>query len=283
MLIDLHMHSTVSDGSDTPEKLAENCRAAGLGYCALTDHDTIDGVSRFLASAKKEGLYAMTGVEFTVAYDGELHILGLGFDHKDAALNRRLRELAKEREARAERITDRLRKNGYDIAFSSVTDYAGKGVVGRPHIARALVEAGYAASVADAFRDFLSKGKPGWVERHKIDSDEAIALIKGAGGVTVWAHPAQAHCADPEAMLLRLKSEGLFGIEAFYPTHTDGDVSFYTALAEKHGLLMTQGSDYHGEMRHNTAICREQRGKGIVDTGIIRLFENHIKNTTLSY
>lgn len=275
MKIDLHMHSTVSDGSLSPCELAEACKEAGLSHAALTDHDTQGGVSEYLSAARDLGLCAISGMEFTVQYDGELHILGYGFDEKHPALVARLAELAHEREERVAQMVYKLQKEGYRISLEKVREIAGDGVMGRPHIATALYLAGYAPGQEEAYRTFLEPGKPGWVIRRKISSEEAISLIRNAGGEAVWAHPMQAHYHDDDEMAARLTSEGLGGIEAYYPAHSDDDVAKYLALADKYGLFVTQGSDYHGGMRHGTAISKETRGSHRLREDVSALFARH--------
>ena len=271
--IDLHMHSTASDGTLTPRGLARACKEAGLEYCALTDHDTIDGVSDFLDEAGLLGLHALAGIEFSARYEGELHILGYGIDVNSAVLTERLKFLAKTREERVSRMVDKLIKAGYDITLERVRAIAGEGVVGRPHIAAALVEKGYCADVPDAFSRLLSRGGAGYIERHCIESTEAISLIKSAGGIPVFAHPGITADPDTPSLVERLVSEGIEGIEVYYPTHSDEEISAYLALAKEHGLYVTCGSDFHGTNRRTASLGCEKRGNADMKKSVIQIFD----------
>ncbi|MBQ9942084.1 MAG: PHP domain-containing protein [Christensenellaceae bacterium] len=258
--IDLHMHSTVSDGSSTPRELVHECLAAGITHAALTDHDTADGVADFLDEAAKCGLHAISGLEYNVAYDGEMHVLAYDFDINNAPLLDELELMAEQRRTRASRMVELLISKGYPITLERVKEISGGGVLGRPHIARALAEKGFGKDMEDAYKSFLEPGKPGWLPRIKIKSDRAIALAKAAGGVAVLAHPRLAHYPDYDALLTRLKAEGLDGIEVYYPAHSEQDLEYFYALSKKYDLFITQGSDYHGAIRQSTAIGKESRG-----------------------
>jgi len=258
--LDFHMHSTASDGMLSPTALAEECFSLGLTHLALTDHDTILGQREFIDRARSLGMHVTSGVELNAEHPHELHILGYGFDIDNAALRETLDSLAQHRLTRVTRIIDALAKHGYHIEEQRVLEIAGDGVVGRPHIAKALVEKGYVRDVPQAFNELLGDGCPGKVPRFRITSADAIRLIRDAGGKAVLAHPGCMRGEDYEALIWRLKKEGLEGIEAFYPSHTDQECRFFCDLAEKNGLFVTVGSDFHGGIGHAEFPSAEKRG-----------------------
>lgn len=271
--IDMHMHSTASDGTLSPRELARACKDAGLEYCALTDHDTVDGVKDYLYEAKKLGLYALPAIEFSTQYDGELHILGYGIDIDNEEFKNELEYLASTRELRVHKMVKKLDDAGYHITVDRVREIAGQGVMGRPHIGAALAEKGYCKDVSDAFKRFLSKGCPGYIERHCITSERAISLIKAAGGIAVFAHPGITNDPNTPALVARLVTEGISGIEVYYPTHTDEQISQYLALAKLHRLYVTCGSDFHGITRRTAAIGCEKRGDLDMKKSVIQIFD----------
>ncbi len=258
-LIDMHMHSSASDGTLSPSELAEECFKLGLSFAVLTDHDTVDGQAEFMSGAEKLGLSAVSGVEFNVAHCRELHILGYGFDLCYAPLNEAFDHLKRERASRAGKIAAELKKNGYPISLERVFELAGGGVVGRPHIAAVLVENGYVSDIDSAFRDFLTPGGPGYVKRVMLTSAQAIGLINAARGKADLAHPGLMKGEDCPALIRRLKGEGLFGIEAYYSAHTDEQCAYFSALADEYSLAVTCGTDFHGTWRHGAAPGSERR------------------------
>lgn len=260
MKADLHMHSTASDGTMTPSQMAEECQKAGLCYAALTDHDCVAGVEEFMARAEQLGIRAVSGVEFSVQYEGELHILGYGVDLGHSRFARECRVLAQRRETRVQEMAEKLCRAGYRISLERIRAHAGGDLIGRPHIAAALVEAGYARDIPDAFQRFLNRGGAGFVERYRLSEENAISLIHEAGGKAVWAHPKLALAQDFPAMLDRLVAEGLDGIEAFYPMHSDEECAYYMQQGRQRGLFISQGSDAHGTFRPSTFVGKEQRG-----------------------
>ena len=175
------MHSTASDGTMTPSQMAEECQKAGLCYAALTDHDCVAGVEEFMARAEQLGIRAVSGVEFSVQYEGELHILGYGVDLGHSRFARECRVLAQKRETRVQEMAEKLCQAGYRISLERIRAHAGGDLIGRPHIAAALVEAGYARDIPDAFQRFLNRGGAGFVERYRLSEEEAICLIHEAG------------------------------------------------------------------------------------------------------
>lgn len=270
--VDLHMHSTASDGALSPRKLAQAAWEKGLHYVALTDHDTLAGQEEFLSEARRLGLHCTSGVEFNVEYDGEMHILAYGVNLDHPALLALTHLMEHNRETRARAMTAQLVKKGYAIDIARVEEIAGDGSIGRPHIARALVEKGYAPDVEQAFLDFLNPGKPGFLPRIKIPVSSAMETIQEAGGLAVLAHPKLTFHADFPALFRQLKDLGLAGVEAFYPAHTDQEVAYFLNLAHSLGLFVTQGSDFHGEVRKHSQLGGETRGEDALLPALHRLF-----------
>ncbi len=273
-LIDLHMHSSASDGILSPPRLAEECFNLGVEYAALTDHDTADGQDGFLSAAKDRGINAVTGIELNVEHRCELHILGYGYDLLYPPLKEALSHLRQERAARAGRIVSTLQKNGYLISLKRVLEIAGGGVVGRPHIARALVEKGYCKNISQAFKEFLCEGGPGYAKRERLSPADAIRLINDAGGKAVLAHPGCMENEDYPALLARLKAYGLYGIESFYPEHTDEQCEYFLRLSMDFGLLPTCGTDYHGNRYNEKFPGGEKRGINFVLSTAKNLMRN---------
>ncbi len=258
-MIDLHMHSTASDGTDTPEKLITKCAKLNLQCSSITDHDTIDAQEEALATAKKYGIGYLTGVEFSVRHEGELHILGYGIDIGDRAFAAQLETLRESRLERVDMILAKLAEAGVPVTREDVARNASGQTLGRPHVALALMEKGYAADFSEAFGKYLNEGGIAYVKRRKLNPGDAIALIRKAGGTSVLAHPKFIHTANLEALIQEMKEMGLHGVEAYYPAHTDAEARRYENIAKERGLLVTSGSDYHGAMRMHSAIASERR------------------------
>jgi predicted metal-dependent phosphoesterase TrpH len=248
-VIDLHVHSTFSDGSWTPEEIAQEARRLGLTAVALTDHDGMAGVGRFLVACAAAGVRGIPGVEVSVdAKTGSLHMLGYLVDPAAPALARALARIREGRAARNAQILRKLNALGYPLTWEAVAKFAGTDVVGRPHFARALVEGGYARNKEDVFNRLLGKGKPAYVDRDRLTVEEGIALIRDAGGVPVLAHPFQIglHRKGLRALVTDLAAKGLRGIEAHYPEHDPNQRQFCVTLAKEFDLAVTGGSDFHG-------------------------------------
>ncbi len=253
--IDLHTHSTASDGLYSPAELVRLAYAAGLTRLGLVDHDTTDGLEEAEREGEALGVTVIPGIEINTDLPqglGDAHILGSYIEYARPAFQRSLRALRDARERRGERMVERLRALGVDISWERVRELAG-GAVGRPHIARALIEAGYATSVNDAFDEYLSPGRPGYVPRYKLSDEDAVRLIKSARGVPVLAHPA--HIPDlEERVLAPLVMVGLQGLECYYGDYTPDEVERLLRLADAYGLIPTGGSDYHGPNMHPTPL-----------------------------
>nr|WP_222108496.1 PHP domain-containing protein [Streptomyces cupreus] len=250
--IDLHTHSTASDGTDSPAELVRNAAAAGLDVVALTDHDTTRGYAEAIA-ALPEGLTLVTGAELSCRIDGiSMHMLAYLFDPEEPALLAERELVRDDRVPRAKGMVAKLNELGVPVTWEQVLRIAGDGSVGRPHVATALVELGVVPTVGDAFtQDWLADGGRAFVEKHETDPFEAIRLIKGAGGVAVFAHPAAAKRGRtvPESAVAELAAAGLDGIEVDHMDHDPDTRARLRGLGKELGLLMTGSSDYHGSRK----------------------------------
>lgn len=261
-MIDLHVHSTNSDGSETPEELVVRGRQTGLTAMALTDHDNMGGVDEFLAACRRHGMTGIAGVEISANVEeghGTLHILGYGVNPKLPLVEESLGRVLDGRAWRNERILEKLNGLGLELEWAEVQACAGEDVVGRPHFAQALIDRGHVSSVSEAFDRYLAKGRPAYVDRYRLYPEEGIRMICEAGGVAVIAHPFSWELdeAKLEAGLRELKAVGLVGIEAQYSEHTPEQTVTLLRLAKKLDLLTTGGSDYHGQTKPDIAL-----GKG---------------------
>ena len=268
-MIDLHLHSTCSDGTDTPEALVALGRRAELHALAIADHDTVAGVAPFLATCRRERIMGFSGIELSVETpSGSMHLLGYGIDPDNRALALHLEQVRKGRESRNRKILLRLNEIGLPLSWEDVLAHSADGaVMGRPHFAQALMACGRATSVQDAFDRFLSKGRPAYVERFRLEPETAIRLIRGAGGLPVVAHPFtwERSFAVLEERMTALRGCGLGGIEAYHPDHDLDQQVACLRLAKKLGLVVTGGSDYHGSIKPRLAIGRAYGNQGISD------------------
>ncbi|WP_328384746.1 PHP domain-containing protein [Streptomyces sp. NBC_00400] len=252
MRIDLHTHSTASDGTDTPAELVRGAAAAGLDVVALTDHDTVGGHAEARA-ALPAGLTLVTGAELSCRLDGvSLHMLAYLFDPEEPELARERELVRDDRVPRARAMVAKLRELGVPVTWEQVARIAGDGAVGRPHIATALVDLGVVDSVSDAFTsEWLAGDGRAYVEKHELDPFDAIRLVKAAGGVTVFAHPLavkRGSCV-PESAIAALAAAGLDGIEVDHMDHEEPTRARLRGLAADLGLLTTGSSDYHGSRK----------------------------------
>ncbi|MFE9704337.1 PHP domain-containing protein [Streptomyces sp. NPDC005930] len=252
MRIDLHTHSTASDGTDTPAQLVRKAAATGLDVVALTDHDTTRGHAEAVA-ALPEGLTLVTGAELSCRLDGiSMHMLAYLFDPEEPALLAERELVRDDRVPRARAMVARLNELGVPVTWEQVARIAGEGSVGRPHVASALVELGVVPTVNDAFTpQWLADGGRAHVAKHETDPFEALRLIKGAGGVAVFAHPAAAKRGRtvPETAIADLAAAGLDGIEVDHMDHDEQTRARLRGTAKELGLLVTGSSDYHGSRK----------------------------------
>jgi predicted metal-dependent phosphoesterase TrpH len=241
--VDLHSHSTASDGTLPPDAVVAAAHQAGLRAVALTDHDTVAGVPLATATGAKLGLRVVPGVELSAhERDREIHLLALHVTRLEV-LESRLELLRAGREVRAARIVERLRSLGLDVTVDMVMKEAGDASVGRPHIARALIRAGLVRDLREAFDRYLGAGRPAFVPKERLEVREAIAITHEAGGLAIWAHPGS---DGRRARLEPLVEAGLDGVEVRHPSHLAEDVNRLAALADFFGLVPSGGSDWHG-------------------------------------
>jgi predicted metal-dependent phosphoesterase TrpH len=248
--VDLHLHTTASDGVLSPSEAVRYANAKGLQAIAITDHDTIEGCEEGLAEGERIGFEVIPGIEISAEHSpGSMHILGFFLDIHHPFLNDRLRYLQKARAERNPRIVEKLNRLGIDITFEEVLKASGGGQVGRPHFANVLLEKKYVRSFQEAFDRFLKKGAPAYVDKFRFSSREALHFIDEAKGVAVLAHPntlGASGYSELEKLILQLVKEGLKGIEVYYPEHSPTEVAQYQTIADRYSLLSTGGTDYHG-------------------------------------
>jgi hypothetical protein len=259
--IDLHIHSTASDGSLTPADIIDHAQKLNLAAIAITDHDSVDGSKEALQIGIPPSLHFLPGVEISAAHppffpgSGSFHILGYAIHLDNRDLNQALSKLQDARKNRNPEILKRLNKLGFRISLEEVNQEVGEGQLGRPHIAYAMLKKGFVASINEAFDKYLGNAGPAYVDKDRIECEQAINIIRAAGGVPVLAHPALLNIENDQkldALLQNLVKIGLAGIEVYYPGHSPQQIRHYTELAENYGLLMTGGTDFHGFITPDT-------------------------------
>ncbi|MGC8669045.1 MAG: PHP domain-containing protein [Chthonomonadales bacterium] len=247
--IDLHTHTTASDGSLSPRELVALASRCGLTAIGITDHDTLDGLPEAEAAARAAGIELVPGVELSVAYPhGRLHLLGYFIEIGSAILNDRLIRLKENRRKRNRQMVERMQRLGLPITLEELLHEAGGGQIGRPHMASLLVRKGAASSIGDAFDRFLADGRPAHVPKDKIHPPEAVQLIHAAGGLAVVAHPDSLGLDEADLLrcLQELKTLGLDGLECYYSRYDARQISRLLQIAGALNLLVTGGSDFHG-------------------------------------
>jgi len=251
MYIDLHIHTTESDGSLTPSQVVHYAKEKGLKAIAITDHDTINGNEEAIKEGISEGVEVIPGVEISVDYSpGTMHMLGYFITTEDPILNEKLTLLQDSRADRNPRIIEKLNKLGLSLTYDEVVQVSGGGQVGRPHMAQVLMEKGYIKSIKEAFDKYLGKGAPAYLDKFRLGAEEAIAMITNAGGIPVLAHPSTLYCKSSDeldALLKKLVNQGLQGLEVYYSEHDERKTSSYKLLAKRYILAITGGSDFHGK------------------------------------
>jgi len=249
MLLDLHTHSTASDGTFSPEDLVLEANRKKLKFLSLTDHDTIDGLSQI--TSIPDGLIFINGVEISAEFPKTLHILGYGFDPEQNKLKNTLKELQDYRLNRNKKMIENMKALGFDITLEELEKEAGGELIGRPHFAKLFARKGYVSTYQEAFDKYLDKGKPLYLNKKRLAPEKAIRLIRDAGGIPVMAHPYQTKLDNEELeqLIEKLIGIGLMGIEVYYSQHTPDQIKFYRYLADKFNLLITAGSDFHGSTK----------------------------------
>ncbi len=244
MLIDLHAHTTASDGALSPTALVELARREGIGVLGVTDHDTVAGLDEALAAGTRVGVEVIPGMEISCYYHRqEVHLLGYFVHHHGPALLEQLAAWREERLGRMRHMVERLRRYGIHLDADRLAARDAGASVGRPHVAQALVQDGHVATVEEAFDRFLAEGKPAYVPRQRVPVAQAILLVRKAGGLPVLAHPGIYH---NDGMIADLVRDGLAGIEVLHRDHNEAAVERYRRLAARYDLACTGGSDFHG-------------------------------------
>ena len=245
---DLHTHTYYSDGTRSPAEVIDVALAHGIEIVAISDHDNIAAYFEIKDYAHERGVTLIPATELSCAYEGiDVHILAYAFDPKDARIDTALRRFREARQTRGRRIVEQLRALGYGITSERVEELAAGGAIGRPHVARALVEGGYVTSVSDAFDKLLRPGMPGYVEKDRFAIEEAVALMHETGGVTSIAHPTL--YPDAARIVPQLLDAGIDGIEVLHPDVDEIAREMYTNLARARGKMLTGGSDDHGTVK----------------------------------
>lgn len=269
MAVDLHTHSTASDGSSTPTQLMAEAGAAGLTTIALTDHDTLEGIDEAVAAANRFGVELIPGVELSLEWDkGGMHLVVLWLEPGPGPLQDRLAALQEARSSRNDRILARLHELDMEVSLDELLEEAGAGSVGRPHIAAILVRKGYVSDIQEAFNLYLAKGAPAYFGRDRLTPEEGIALAREAGGVPVLAHPHtlgvdnRFEFAD---LMERLVGAGLVGVECHYGTYEADGRRGLTAMARRFGLIPSGGSDYHGSYKPDVMLGTGKVGLTVPD------------------
>ncbi|MFH1625975.1 MAG: PHP domain-containing protein [Pseudomonadota bacterium] len=256
--VDLHVHTTASDGTLTPGEVVRYAKTKQLKAIAITDHDTLEGNQEAMEEGMRIGLEVLPGVEISVeCLYGTMHLLGYLIDIDNSFLNERLGVLQRARSERNSKMLGRLIDLGVVIDYGDIQEIAGGGQIGRPHFAQAIVKRGYSSTPREAFQRFLKKGAPAYVDKFRFEPEEALGLIRNSRGIPVLAHPCtlgDLGAREFESFVLQLIEWGLKGIEVYYPDHKNEQIAYYRYLAEKHKILITAGSDYHGSNKPGVEI-----------------------------
>jgi predicted metal-dependent phosphoesterase TrpH len=249
--VDLHTHSTASDGTLAPADVVREAQQAGLSALALTDHDTVAGIREAADEAKKLGIDFLTGIEISCQYPrpGTMHLLGYGIDPTSRVLHETMRRLVEARDERNWKVVDALQQQGVTITPDEVRAVSGGGVIGRPHIAQVLLTKGYVSSVREAFKQYLGQGGSAFFDKEMFTPRQAIELVCDSGGIAVLAHPVQLrkeNFAQLTNTIKDLADLGLGGVEVIHSDHRESLIHELAELADRFGLLKTGGSDFHG-------------------------------------
>ena len=247
--VDLHMHTTHSDGSFTPRELVRFAKEKKLDCISVTDHDTMSSFDECADEAKKEGSELIPGIEISAQFEpGTLHILGYFLDRNDPQLKATLEDIQKARRERNPQIIEKLNRLGIPITFEEAKAESGGKQIGRPHFAKVLLKKGVVKDLQEAFDKYLAKGKPAYLDKRRLSPKESIRRIREAGGIAVIAHPKQMRLDEEKLTqeFARLRDEGLGGIEAYNSCQNREEAQIYKRLAKRFNLLITGGSDFHG-------------------------------------
>lgn len=257
-MIDLHLHSSHSDGTKSPTELVEMASARGLKAISITDHDTVSGTSEAIGAGRRFGVTVIAGVELSVNLgERHFHLLGYDFDWQDRRLLQKLELLQRSRAERNLKILDHLRHRGLELSVAELQEVSAGGQTGRPHIARLMLQRGFVSTMDEAFDTYLKRGACAYEPRFIYSAEAAIALIAEAGGLSSLAHPVNFgyNLEQLPPLLTELKAAGLDGLETYYPTQKGKLRRRLSDLAETFGLIETGGSDYHGDIRPGTTMA----------------------------
>jgi len=282
-MIDLHTHSTASDGGYTPTALIELAAQSGLSAIALTDHDTLAGLAGAREKAAQSGLRFVPGVEIEIQSDsGEFHLLGLLLDGDTGGLDKALGQVRGNRSARNRRMVEKMQASGIDISLEELGRLAGGEIISRAHFAQALIRKGVVSSVEQAFKQYLGRGRPFYERRDSLALSEAVSLIGKAGGVAVVAHPLSLDLKGPalEQFLKHCRDLGVAGMEAFHPNHRLKEARRLARMGRKLGLVLTGGSDFHGHYVPQRRLGRASGGREIPDELLAALEERRSRMRT---
>ena len=269
MLIDLHAHSSASDGSLSPEELVDYAVEKGVKVLALCDHDTTDGLSRFISYGTGKDIKTIPGLEISATWDkGNCHIIGLGIKSDYDPLESILQKIRDSRDNRNVHIIEKLNGFGIDITLDDVEGLAGGDVIARPHIARAMLNKGHVSSMQEAFDNYLAKGAPAYVDRYRLDPEDSVQMLLEARSLPVLAHPSQLRLSTEEldSFIEKLKCVGLAGMEIYTPYTSDDELPLYSTIAEKYDLFITGGSDFHGESKPDHFLGYYRKDKPIPES-----------------
>lgn len=274
-MIDLHTHSTVSDGSDTPEQVVDLAAKAGLSALALTDHDRLDGIAPARSRAAQVGVELVSGCEVSCEHAGTMHMLVYFLEPVPGPLQNELARLQRAREARNERILARLSELGLPVTPEELREEAGPSGAGRPHIAAILVRKGMASSVQDAFDRWLAKGRPAYMEKERLGPLEVIRLAHESGALPVLAHPLSLGLSGPEleSTVQELAEAGLTGLEAIYGRYSQEERASLAVIAARAKLAITGGSDHHGVYKPDLTVGTGQGDLHVPDSALAALRE----------
>ena len=247
--VDLHVHTNASDGTESPRQVVCRAREIGLQAIAITDHDTLEGIIPALEAGRAVSLEVLPGIELSTEYeDTEIHLLGYLMDLNHECFLAHLDGVRQDRKKRAVKMVSKLHQMGIPITSEQVFSVAGGGAVGRPHVARVLIEMGFVQSIAQAFERYIGSGGPAYVPRFKYSPLQAVRMIRSAGGVPVLAHPG---LGSSDVLIPQLVDEGLQGLEVYYPGHSSRVIEHYLGFCHYYNLIFTGGSDYHGPEHKN--------------------------------
>ena len=281
MLIDLHSHTNESDGSASPPELLDIARRVGVGILAITDHDTLAGYDRALPIATAAGIDLICGIELSAKLNGHsAHLLGYFLkDGELRAFREWIKELQSSRRERNIRLAARLRELGIDLTIEEA-EARGRAITGRPHFAQLIVEKGYAATIQEAFDQYLDAAAPGYVQRKEPEFFDAIKEVRKAGGIASLAHPVRLR-SDVAEVLPQLSESGLNAIEAYHTDHTPADTQLFLSLAKRYDLLVTGGSDFHGTAKPDVELGKGRGGNLQIPSDLVEQLRKACKADAL--